>query len=77
MVEVSMFSVLFVLQDKKNFLEFSRVLSESQNPRVYELDFIHALVDEFWEENQDKLIRKFFMPWLFYLLSCFYLMCTT
>ena len=51
-------------------------MSESQNPRVYELDFIHALVDEFWSDNQDKLVRRFFLPWLLYLFSCFYLFST-
>lgn len=71
-----MFSVLFVLANKENFLDFSKVLSSSQNPRVYELDFIHALVDEFWSSNQDKLVRRFFLPWLLYLFSCFYLFST-
>ena len=51
LVQVSMFSVDWIIRSRKNFLEFSRILRECKNPRIYQTDFIHALVDEFWREN--------------------------
>ena len=67
-----MYAVDWVSRNRKNFLEFSRVLKECKNPRIYQTDFIHALVDEFWKTNQDKLKQKFFYPWLTYMVCSFY-----
>ena len=75
-VQVSMYTVGWILKNRKNFLEFSRVLKECKNPQIYQTEFIHALVDEFWESNQETLFKWFFYPWLSYMLSSFYFFCT-
>ena len=46
-----MYTVDWIIKNRRNFLEFSRVLKESKNPRIYQTEFIHALVDEFWESD--------------------------
>ena len=56
LVQVSMYTVDWVTRSKQNFLDFSRVLKECNNPRIYQTDFIHALVDEFWTKHQEKLL---------------------
>ena len=71
-----MFSVDWIIRNRQNFLEFSRILRECKNPRIYQTDFIHALVDEFWRENQENLQLKFFAPWLSYMICTFYLFST-
>ena len=67
-----MYTVDWAVRNRRNFLEFSRILKECKNPRIYQTDFIHALVDEFWEKNQSKLKFRFFTPWLSYMICAFF-----
>ena len=71
-VEVRSFNIDWLLNDRKNFLQFSVVLAKCKTQQIYQTDFMTVLVEEFWAENFDQIFKLCFMPWLFYMICTLY-----
>ena len=75
-VQVSMYSVDWIICNRENFIEFCRVLTACKNKKILQNEFIDSLIDGFWSETQEYVIKNYFAPWLCYLICTFYLFST-
>ena len=63
----------FVKYDKK-FLTLTKILNHSDNQSIFVTQFIKQVLDQFWEQNFKKLLKRQFIPFTICLLTTiFYL----
>lgn len=53
----------------KVFLDFIDVLVETDSQSdIFASEFVKTLLDVFWQENESKIFRKIFLPYMIYLV---------
>lgn len=58
----------WLLRDKKNIVGLAKDFAD-QPDEFYSSDFVQFTLEEFWEENQSRIIWRQFIPYLTYLLT--------
>lgn len=65
-VDVRLLNLSWLLADRKNFINFVGTLDDAQNDQIFTTELINTLLDNFWEENFDKILMKCLLPWVAY-----------
>jgi len=61
-----MLDLSWMLGNGKNFVHFTKTLEDSSSEAIYETEFIDILVEEFWNENYEKILYRCLIPWFSY-----------
>ena len=61
-----MLNLSWLLNNRKNFVNFVTILGETSSNQIYETELISTLLSEFWEENYTKILTRCLLPWLAY-----------
>lgn len=59
----------WLLSDRKNFIHFVSTLESASNDQIYNTELISTLLDNFWEENYEKILWKCLIPWVIYAFT--------
>lgn len=72
-IKVKMINVDWLYRDKHNFVSFATLLEELPST-VYASEFIEVLLDQFWSEQQTRIKRWQFYPYLIYAFVAIWFM---
>ena len=68
-----MINVEWLYRDRHNFVSFATLLEELPSS-VYASEFIEVLLDQFWSEQQKKIVRWQFYPYIVYAFVAIFFM---
>ena len=67
-VKVSVFEIRWMYENNKNFMKLAQVLSDTKST-FYATEFIFKLLNQFWDDDQWKILKLQFFPYMFYMLN--------
>ena len=68
-VQVRLLDLGWLYADGNVFLDFIDVLqSADYSQDIFASEFIKTLLDVFWRDNEVKIFRKIFLPYMMYLI---------
>ena len=66
-VQVRLLDLGWLYANAGDFLDFIGILQNSEASEIFKSEFVKTLLDVFWNENEVKIFRKIFMPYMIYL----------
>ena len=73
-MQVRLLDLGWLYANSNDFLGFIEILNNSKSNDIYATDFIKTLLDVFWNENENKILWKIFLPYIMYLtITLFYM----
>ena len=66
-ITVRVLNLEWFYRDKKNFSAFTTLFDGLPN-QVYSSEFLTCLLDQFWEKEKDKILKRRFVPYLLFLI---------
>lgn len=71
-VEVRIANIDWLLADKQSFVNFVYILKQQKSEKIYQTELLDILLDEFWEDNFNKIFWKILIPWACWMLCTMY-----
>ena len=73
-VTVKLIDLSWFLNYDMKFLTLTKILNQSENQAIFVSEFVMQVLDQFWEQNFKKLLKRQFIPFTICLLTTiFYL----
>ena len=66
-VRVRLLDLGWLYANSNDFLGFIEILDDSKSNDIYATEFVKTLLDVFWNENENKILWKIFVPYILYL----------
>mmetsp|Transcript_24220 Transcript_24220/g.32474 ORF Transcript_24220/g.32474 Transcript_24220/m.32474 type:complete len:122 (-) Transcript_24220:131-496(-) len=67
-----MLNIDWLTADGNTFVDFVKILRKSSSDKIYQTDLLDVLLNEFWQENFDKILYGLLVPWFVYMLTMTY-----
>ena len=72
-INVSMINIEWLYHDRHNFVSFCTLLDDLPTT-VYDSEFVECLLDQFWSEQQKRIVRWQFYPYMIYAFVSIFFM---
>ena len=67
-INVRVFDISWLCKESKTFADFVAILTECKRNSIFESKLVSFLLDEFWKEDQERIIMKLMIPYFVYMI---------
>ena len=75
MVDIRIIDIAWLFRDEQTFIDLVEPISKCERNAVFESVFVVNLLDMFWDQYKDRLIKKLLIPYFAYAGTAVVLIC--
>ena len=67
-MKVRQLDIGWLYADKKDFLEFVRILTQCSNKEIYTSELVKSLLEINWDSSKNSIVKFIIIPYILYLI---------